>query len=108
MPRLPVASAPGRGSTQGVAERIGARLRESGAGADVLTVDAAVGLDLPGYDAVVLGSPVYNQRWLPEADRFVEAHAESRAAPPLWLLSGGTFGDTTCLICGRIKGERRN
>jgi menaquinone-dependent protoporphyrinogen oxidase len=108
MTRLLVAYATGHGSTQGVAERIGARLRESGAGADVLTVDEAVGLDLPGYDAVVLGSPVYNQRWLPEADRFVEAHAESLAALPLWLFSVGTFGDTKRLIGGLMKREPRN
>jgi menaquinone-dependent protoporphyrinogen oxidase len=108
MTRLLVAYATRHGSTQGVAERIGARLRESGAGAEVRPVDGPDLLDIDGYDAVVLGSPVYNQHWLPEADRFAEAHAESLAALPLWLFSVGTFGDTKPLIGGLMKREPHN
>jgi menaquinone-dependent protoporphyrinogen oxidase len=108
MTRVLVIYATRHGSTQGVAERLGARLRECGAGADVTTVEDVELFDIDGYDAVVLGSPVYNQRWLPEADLFVAANAESLAARPVWLFSVGTFGDTKRLIGGLMKREPRN
>jgi len=67
---LLVAYASRHGSTQGVAERIGARLRECGAGVGVRRVEDPDLTGIGHYDAVVLGSPVYSRRWLPEADRF--------------------------------------
>jgi menaquinone-dependent protoporphyrinogen oxidase len=90
--RLLVIYATRHGSTQGVAERICVRLRECGAGAEVRPAEDAELLDIEGYDPVVLGSPVYSQRWLPEADRFVEAHAVELAARPVWLFSVGRTG----------------
>ena len=100
-PRLPasasddvsvlVAYATARGSTRGVAERIGARLEAAGRGADVRALSGA---DTVGdHEAVVLGSPVYDQLWLPAAEAFIAGSADARRRRPLWLFSVGTFGD---------------
>ena len=47
------------------------------------------------YDAVVLGSAVHNQAWLPEAGAFVKAHADELASVPTWLFSVGAVGETS-------------
>lgn len=49
----------------------------------------------------MLGAPVYDQSWPPEADRFVDEHRDALDARPLWLFSVGAFGDTKRLI-GRM------
>jgi menaquinone-dependent protoporphyrinogen oxidase len=85
-----------RGSTEGIAARIAARLEGSGAAVDLRRVDQVEALD--AYDAVVFGAPVYDQSWPPEADRFVNGHRDALAARPLWLFSVGSFGDTKRLI----------
>lgn len=79
------------GATRGVAERICARLREAGLQVDLQGVDDAA--ELPAGCAVVLGSPVYDQSWLPEADEFVRRHVHELAERDLWLFSVGAFGD---------------
>lgn len=91
-----VAYASGHGSTKGVAERLGARLAEGGGEVDLRTVEEVEGVG--AYDAIVLGSPVYDQSWLPEAVEFVRANAAALAARPVWLFSVGSFGDTNRLI----------
>ena len=87
-----VAYATEHGSTKGVAERIAARLAEAGAQVDARPVDDVH--DLAGYDAVVLGSGVYNQSWIPSATEFLRANSAALAARPVWLFSVGVFGDT--------------
>lgn len=91
-----VAYASRHGATQGVAERIAARLAAAGLDAEARHVDAVSGLD--GYDAVVLGAPVYDQHWPPEAESFAHRHGAALAERPLWLFSVGSFGDTKPLI----------
>ena len=90
--RVLVAYATGHGSTRGVAERIATRLAEAGAQVDARPVDDVD--DLTGYDAVVLGSGVYNQSWIPSATEFLRANSAVLAARPVWLFSVGSFGDT--------------
>lgn len=85
-----VAYASEHGSTRGVAERIGARLREHGHDTDVRAMDEAP--DPAGYAAVVLGSAIYDQRWLPVARDFVHRHTGPLAGRPLWLFSVGAPG----------------
>lgn len=85
-----VAYASEHGSTRGVAERVGTRLREHGHDTDVRTVDDA--LDPAGYGAIVLGSAVHDQRWLPAAREFAGRYATVLAARPLWLFSVGMPG----------------
>lgn len=90
--RVLVAYATGHGSTRGVAERIATRLAEAGAQVDARPVDDVD--DLEGYNAVVLGSGVYNQSWIPSATGFLRANSAALAARPVWLFSVGMFGDT--------------
>ena len=58
------------GSTVGVAEAIGKSLTEGGAQVDVLPMQAVK--DLASYQAVVAGSAIHGNKWLPEAVQFVE------------------------------------
>lgn len=57
------------GSTAGVADAIAEELRAGGWSIDVSSVDDAAAPD--AYDAVVIGSAVYNARWMPEALDYV-------------------------------------
>jgi menaquinone-dependent protoporphyrinogen oxidase len=87
-----IAYASEHGSTRGVAERLAARLGERGVRVEVRSV-----IDVDGvgaYDAVVLGSGVYNQRWIPSATAFLRDNAAPLAARQVWLFSVGSFGDT--------------
>ena len=45
------------------------------------------------YDAVVLGSAIHSQTWLPEAAAFVRRHADELVVSPLWLFSVSSVGD---------------
>ncbi len=101
--RVLVAYASRFGSTWGVAERVAARLRTGGNHVDVRPADQ-VG-DASAYDAVVLGSAVFNQRWLPDADQFVKRNLDVLATRPVWLFSVGTFGDRKRLIGPLMKRE---
>lgn len=88
--RVLIAYASVHGSTEGVAERIAARLREQG-----FSVDCAPSRDVPavaGYDAVVVGSAIIDQAWLPEAARFLSTHADELVRRPVWLYSVGMPG----------------
>ena len=95
MPLL-VVYASRRGATAEIAARIATRLVDSGASVDLRRVDEVETLD--AYDAVVLGAPVYDQSWPPEANAFVARNREALAARPLWLFSVGSFGDTKRLL----------
>lgn len=75
------------GSTQGIAEAIGRRLRDRGLEAEVRPVDEVD--DLEPYDTVVLGSAVYLGAWLKEAQTFLDRHEETLHRVPLWLFSSG-------------------
>jgi menaquinone-dependent protoporphyrinogen oxidase len=82
------------GSTAAVAAAIGEELRAAGADVDVqLVVDAH---DLGQYGAVVVGSPIYNGAWLPEAVRFVQDHAAilSRIPVAYFVVSATMRQDT--------------
>jgi menaquinone-dependent protoporphyrinogen oxidase len=89
------------GSTKGVAERIGAGLQAADGPVDVRPADQ-VG-DVTAYHAVVLGSAIFNQRWLPEAEQFVHRSTGELARRPVWLFSVGTFGDTRRVVGPLMK-----
>jgi menaquinone-dependent protoporphyrinogen oxidase len=79
--RIVVVHASEFGSTADVAEAIGATLREGGAAVDVQPV---VNInDVRRYDAVIIGSAIYNGRWLPEAENFVRFHAATLSRIPV-------------------------
>jgi menaquinone-dependent protoporphyrinogen oxidase len=84
------------GATAEIAARLATRLVDSGVSVDLRRVNEVETLD--SYDAVVLGAPVYDQSWPPEAYTFVAEYRDSLAARLLWLFSVGSFGDTKRLI----------
>jgi menaquinone-dependent protoporphyrinogen oxidase len=68
------------GSTTGVAEAIGKTLSEGGAQVDVIPMKNVK--DLSPYQAVVAGSPIHGQKWLPEAMQFLRDHQSELACKP--------------------------
>ncbi len=69
------------GTTRGVAEAIGTSLAEAGAKVEICPMKDVV--DLSTYDAVVAGSAIQGQKWLPEALQFVRAHQAELSQRPL-------------------------
>jgi menaquinone-dependent protoporphyrinogen oxidase len=82
-----IAYASAHGSTRGIAERIAARL--GGHGHDVAVIPVGDTPDPAADDAVVLGSAIHNQAWLPEAGEFVRRHRDALATRSVWLFSVG-------------------
>ena len=105
-PRVLVAYATRAGSTRGIAERIAATLRDAGLRVWLSCADAQ--LAAGAYDAVVLGSPVLDQRWLPDAEAFVAHNRDALARCPVWLFSAGTFGDRKPVIGRLMRREPEN
>jgi len=68
------------GSTTGVAQAIGTALTQGGAQVEVRPMSEVQ--DLTPYDAVVAGSAIHNQAWLPEALQFIQAHQAELAQKP--------------------------
>lgn len=60
------------------------------------------------YDAIVLGSGVYRQRWIPSAAGFLQRNADVLAARRVWLFSVGSFGDTHRVIGKWMKREPKD
>ncbi len=97
-----VGYATAHGSTEGVADRIAARLRASGA---KVTLAKLVDIDDVGpFDATIIGSAVHSGQWLPEAELFVDAHASALAARPTWLFSVCSVGETNSFFSERVGG----
>jgi menaquinone-dependent protoporphyrinogen oxidase len=85
-----VAYASRHGATQGIAERIGERLRAAGLDADVRR--AAEVRDAARYDAFVVGAAAYMFHWLKDAMKFVERNRTLLSERPTWLFSSGPVG----------------
>lgn len=68
------------GATTGVAEKIGQTLAEDGLQVDVLRMEDVH--DLSAYDAVVAGSAIQGQKWLPEAMRFIQTNRQALSSKP--------------------------
>lgn len=80
-----VAYASRTGTTAGVAEAIGRTLAEGGAQVEVRPMQE-VG-DLAPYAAVVAGSAIQGQSWLPEAVQFVQAHRTELVQRPVAIFT---------------------
>ena len=78
------------GATQGIAERVAARL--GAAGLDVGLASAELIADLPEADAYVIGSGVYGQHWMKKAAELVRRNRSALAGKPVWLFSSGPVG----------------
>lgn len=104
--RVLVAYASRHGSTRGIAERLGARLREAGLAVEIADV-GEIG-SVATFAAVVLGAPVYDGRWPSEASAFATRERNALAQRPLWLFSVGSFGDTKRVIGPLVLREPRD
>jgi menaquinone-dependent protoporphyrinogen oxidase len=91
--RVLVTYATRHASTAEIAEAIGHVLSatETADTVDVLPVEDVD--DVQEYDAVLLGSAIYDGRWLKPARQFVHANTEQLRNRPVWLFSSGPIGD---------------
>jgi len=78
--RVLVAYASRFGSTAGIAEEVARVLNAAGLAAEAHPVDEAP--PVSGFDAVVVGSAIYNARWMPEGFAFVERNADALREMP--------------------------
>ena len=96
--KILVAYATCHGSTAEIAQRIAGRLRACG---DTVDCQSMTDLDTPeGYEAAVLGSPIHDQAWLPEATGFLARFGPTLGRRPVWLFSVGMTG----ALPGRLQG----
>jgi menaquinone-dependent protoporphyrinogen oxidase len=85
------------GSTAGVAEAIGKNLAESGEQVVVLPMNEVK--DLAPYRAVVVGSAIQQNRWLPEALQFIQTHQAELAHKPCAVF-------LVCMTLAMSSGEK--
>lgn len=86
-----VAYATRAGSTQEVAEAVASTLREAGLAVDIqplLKVDT-----LEGYQAVVIGAPLYMFGWHKDALRFLKRYRQALTGLPVAVFALGPFND---------------
>ena len=86
-----VGYATGYGSTQEVADVVAATLREYGHKVDILPVREVKALT--GYDAVVLGAPLFMFKWHKDAHRFLSQHRDVLTALPVAVFALGPVQD---------------
>jgi menaquinone-dependent protoporphyrinogen oxidase len=89
--RVLVTYASKAGSTKGIAEFIGEKLRGRGIQVDVKEVGSAS--NASDYDAFVIGSAVYMFHWLKEAKQFVSRNKSLLSGRPVWFFSSGPTSD---------------
>jgi menaquinone-dependent protoporphyrinogen oxidase len=85
-----VAYASKHGSTKGIAEFIGEKIRKGGFQVDVLEVSQVKSLE--DYDFFVIGSAVFMGHWMKEAKQFVSRNHAILSTKPVWLFSSGPTG----------------
>ncbi len=88
--RILVAYASKYGATAEIARKIGQVLTEAGLKVNILPAEKVT--DLSPFDAVVLGSAVYQGHWRQEAVTFLEDYKTLLAKIPVWVFSSGPTG----------------
>jgi menaquinone-dependent protoporphyrinogen oxidase len=83
-------------STAEIARQIADRLMKAGFAAVARPANQVD--NLQPYQAVVLGSAVQDQAWLPEAAHFLTQFASELTKRPVWLFSTCAVGETTGLL----------
>lgn len=78
------------GATATIAAVIGSELRAAGYLVDVREIGAV--LAVSEYDAVIIGSAIYQARWRPEVVRFLRHHERQLRNRPVWLFHSGPIG----------------
>ncbi len=86
-----VAYATRSGSTREVAEAIVAAIREAGPTAEIGPLSEVDTLE--GYQAVVVGAPLYMFRWHKDALKFLKRHREALQDRPVAVFALGPFND---------------
>jgi menaquinone-dependent protoporphyrinogen oxidase len=79
--KILVAYASEYGSTAGVAEAIGKELCNKGESVDVRLVKNVA--DLSAYRSVIIGSPIYRGKWMPETVKFLQKNSEILSEVPV-------------------------
>jgi menaquinone-dependent protoporphyrinogen oxidase len=82
-----IAVASRHGATREIADAIADELEHHGQHARVCDAGDVTGFD--GYDAVVLGSAIYEGRWLAPAKALAKRLEPELGSRPLWLFSSG-------------------
>lgn len=90
-----IAVASRHGATAEIAEHVATGLVAAGHEATVLDVTHGHhgGDVVAGFDAVIVGSAIYEGHWLRGARHFVLDHAVALQAAPVWFFSSGPIGD---------------
>jgi menaquinone-dependent protoporphyrinogen oxidase len=92
--RVQIAYASRMGSTLEVAQAIAEVLAQRGFSVEVRPVDDIEHLE--GYQAVIVGSPIRFQQWLPEARHFVQTHRDAlRLLPVVYFALSGLMSSPT-------------
>lgn len=81
-----------RGGTAGLAEWVAEALTDRGL--DTAIGSAAQVEDIDGYDAVVVGGALYNNRWHTDAVDFVHRFPRTLRELSVWLFSSGPLDDS--------------
>jgi len=90
MEKVLVVYASRMGSTREIALAVSDQLARRGLEVDVRAANEAQ--DACGYDAVVVGSPIYLRRWDPQVIHYLEHQAPDLAERPTWLFQSGPCG----------------
>ncbi len=86
--KILVAYETGHGSTVEIAETIGELMRQAGSEVEVARCRKVE--EVSGYDAVVVGAPIWYAKWLAPARRFLKTNADALCQRPtaLFITSG--------------------
>lgn len=98
-----VTAATRSGSTGEIARAIGDALTERGVPAVVLPPEEVE--DVGGYEAVVLGSAVCREHWLPAALALVDRGSGAWAGRPVWLFSSGPVGNPASSLTQKMGAD---
>src|ERR1700749_1963749 len=90
-PQVLVSAASGHGSTTDIARLIGQTLFNDHLAVDIVPPAAVDSIE--DYDAVILGSAVYEGHWVAAARDFAIRLRDPLAARRVWLFSSGPVGD---------------
>lgn len=101
-PRILVAYATKHETTREIADAVAATLREGGL--DVEAVPVGRVTEIAGYDAVVIGSPIYMGKILKEAKQFVDRFAGALQEKPVAaFVVGMSCKDLTDENCKKVE-----
>jgi menaquinone-dependent protoporphyrinogen oxidase len=87
MTNVLIAYASKYGSTKEIAEHVAMMLRREGLTTEVKEAESVSSLH--PYDAVVLGSSLYFDNWLPDASELLESFQDELSEKQVWLFSSG-------------------